>query len=94
MNRSLDFRMMMTIGSQSPLDKSRNCRRSSNTVPTHHPKSPFSSLTRNQGTSIPGDNMDNNKVLLCSPNLDQILAGLSSSNQNNQTILLYGVTKE
>jgi hypothetical protein len=38
--------------------------------------------------------MDENKVLVCYPNLDQILAGLSSSIQNTLTILLYMVTKE
>jgi hypothetical protein len=35
-----------------------------------------------------------NKVLVYYPNLDQIFAGLSSSNHNTLTILLYRVTKE
>jgi hypothetical protein len=66
----------------------------SNTVQTHHPKSLFFILTEKQGTSILGDNMDENEVLVCYLNSDQILAGLSSSRQNTLTIQFYRVTKE
>jgi hypothetical protein len=38
--------------------------------------------------------MDENKVLLCYPNPDQTLAGLSNSTKKNLTILLYRVSKE
>jgi hypothetical protein len=69
-----------------------NCQNPPNTVPTRHPKSLFSILTGKQGTSIPGDNMDENKVLACYPNPDQILARLSSSTQkypNHSTLRGY-----
>jgi hypothetical protein len=55
------------------------------------PKSLFSTLTGNRGTSIPGDNMDK-KVLLCYPNPDQIIVGLRSSTQkypNHSTLRGY-----
>jgi hypothetical protein len=94
MNWSLDLCMMTTTCFRSPPDKAPNCRNPSNTVPTRHPKSLFSILIGKQGTSILGDNMDENKVLVCYRNPDQILVGLSSSTQNNLTILLYRVSKE
>jgi hypothetical protein len=94
MNRSLDLGMMTTTGFRSPSDKTLNCQNLPNIVPTHHPKSRFSILTGKQDTSIPGDNMDENKVLVCYPNPDQILVGLSSSTQKNLTVLLYWVSKE
>jgi hypothetical protein len=94
MNRSLDLVMMTTTGFWSRPDKGLNCQNPSNIVPTHHPKSLFSILIGKQGTSIPGDNMDENKVLLCYPNPYHILAGLSSYTQKNLTILLCGVSKE
>jgi hypothetical protein len=94
MNRSLDLGMITTTGFWSPPDKALNYQNLSNIVPTRRPKSLFSILTGKQCTSIPGDNIDENKVLVCYPNPDQILAGLSISTQKNLTILLYGVTKE
>jgi hypothetical protein len=39
------------------------------------PESLFSKLIGNQGNSIPGNNIDENKVLMCYPNLDQIMLG-------------------
>jgi hypothetical protein len=57
MNQSLDLGMMTTTGFWSLPDKASNYRNPSNTVPSRHPKSLFS-LTGKQGTSIPGDNMD------------------------------------
>jgi hypothetical protein len=94
MNRSLDLGMMTTTDFWSPPDKALNYQNPSDTVPIPPPQIPILHTNREQGTSIPGDNMDENKVLVCYPNPDQILAGLSSSTQNTLTILLYGVTKE
>jgi hypothetical protein len=92
-NRSLDLGMMTITSFWSQPDKSPNCQNPPNTVPTYHPKSLFSILIGKQGTSIVGDNMDENKVLVCYPNPHQILAELSSLPKNTLTILLYGVTK-
>jgi hypothetical protein len=67
MNRSIDLGMMTSAGFWSPPDKAPSCQNPPNTDPTHHPKSQFSILRGKQGTSIPGDNMDENKVLVCYP---------------------------
>jgi hypothetical protein len=88
MNRYLDLGMMTTTGFWSTLNKAPNCRNPLNTVSIHHPKSLFSILTGKQGTSIPSDNVDENKVLVCYTNPDKILARLSSSTKKNLTILL------
>jgi hypothetical protein len=94
MNRSLDLGMMTTIGFRSTPDKALNYQNPPNIVPTRHPKFLFSILIGKQGTSIPVDNMDENKVLVCYPNSNQVLIGLNSSTQKNLTIRLYGVSKE
>jgi hypothetical protein len=91
-NRSLDLGMMTTTGFQILPDKASNYWSPPNTVSTYHLKSLFSILIGNQGSRIPGDNMDENKVLVCYPNPDQILAGLSSSTQkypNHSTLWGY-----
>jgi hypothetical protein len=84
-----DYPRLLESTGQAP-----NYQNPPNTVPTSHPKSLFCTLAGKQGTSIPGDNMDENKVLVCYPNPYQILVGLSSSTQNTLIILLYSVTKE
>jgi hypothetical protein len=58
-------------GRPKSIGQAPNCWNPSNTVPTHHPKSIFFILTEKQRTSIPSDNMDENKVLVCYPNPDQ-----------------------
>jgi hypothetical protein len=65
MKRFLNLGMMTTTIFQSLLDKAPNCWNPPNTVLAHHPKSLFSILIGKQGNSIPGDNMDENKVLVC-----------------------------
>jgi hypothetical protein len=95
MNQPIDLVMMTTTGFRSPSNNALNYRCPLNIVPTRHPKSLFSILTGKQGTRVPGDNLDENKVLVCYPNLEQILAGLSNSTKKyTLTILLYGITKE
>jgi hypothetical protein len=53
---------MTTTDFWSPPNKALNCWNPPNTVPTHHPKSLFSILIGKQGTSIPGDNIDENQT--------------------------------
>jgi hypothetical protein len=58
MNRSFDFGMMTNHRLPESIGKALNCQSPPNTVPNPSPKSLFSILTGKQGTSIPGDNMD------------------------------------
>jgi hypothetical protein len=76
--------MMTTTGFRSPPDKALNCRNPPNTFPTQ----------KNKVLAYRVTTWMKNKELVCYPNLDQILAGLSICTQKNLTILLYGVTKE
>jgi hypothetical protein len=65
----------LTTCFQSPLNKPRNCWNPPNVVPIPSPKSLFSTLTRNQSNSLPGDNMDKIMVLVYYQNLDQVMRG-------------------
>jgi hypothetical protein len=58
MNRYLNLGMMTTTGFWSPSDKAQTIRIYQTQFHSCHPKSIFSILTEKQGTSIPGDNMD------------------------------------
>jgi hypothetical protein len=80
MNWSLDLGMMTTTGFRSPLDKAPNCRNPLNTVPNLSPQIPILHTSRDQGNSVPGDNMDKKIVVLVYyPNPDHGVVGLSSS---------------
>jgi hypothetical protein len=93
-NRSIDLCMMTTTGFQSPMNNALNDRSPPDAVPNRHPKSLFSILIGKYGTSIPGDNKDENKVLVCYPNPDQINARLSNSTQKYPSHSTLWVTKE
>jgi hypothetical protein len=70
-NRSLDLGMMTNHRlSESTGQSPKLSESTKHSSKNHHPKSLFSTLIGNQGTSIPGDNMDKNKVLVCYPNPD------------------------
>jgi hypothetical protein len=76
MNQSIDLGMMTTTDFQSPLGKALNCHNPPNTVPNLLPQIPILRTNREkQGTSIPGDNMDENKVLVCYPTQTRFLQG-------------------
>jgi hypothetical protein len=93
MDRSLDLGMLTTTGFRSPPDKSSELSESTEHGSKSITQIPILHINREQGTSILGDNMDENKVLVCYPNPYHILAGLSSSTQkqyhNHSTIRGY-----
>jgi hypothetical protein len=76
MNRSLDLGMMTTTGFRSPPQKAPNYQNLPNTVPNPSPKIPILHTNREkEATSIPGDNTDENKVLVCYPTQTRFLQG-------------------
>jgi hypothetical protein len=88
-NRSVDLSMMTTTGFRSPSDKALNYQSPPNTIPTHHPKSLFSTLIQKHGTNVPGDNMDENNgtIVLPKPRPDSSRAKQFYT-KNNLTIPL------